>query len=64
MENNFISLYQQTCFYVDLSAKQYGVCINVKDIDRKHEIMENFYNDEANKRTREAWKNEWKEGVT
>ena len=42
MENNFISLYQQTCFYVDLSAKQYGVCINVKDIDRKHEYTEMF----------------------
>lgn len=63
MENIFISLYQQTCFYVNLSTKQYGVCINIEDIDRKNEIMENFYNDEANKRTIEAWKNEWKEGV-
>lgn len=56
MEKNFISQYQSTCFYVNSSAKQYGVCINIKDIDRADEIMKYFYNDEMNKRSIEAWK--------
>lgn len=61
MEKNFISQYQSTGFYVNIPAKQYGVCINIEDIDRKDEILEHFYNDEGTKRTIEAWKKEWKE---
>lgn len=62
MEKNFISEFQKTYFYVDLKQKQYGVCINIKDIDKKDEIMNYFYNDEKNKKSIETWKNEWKVG--
>ena len=63
MERNFISEFQETCFYVNLIQKEYGVCINIKDIDKKNEIMDYFYKDEKNKKSIEAWKNEWKVGI-
>lgn len=63
MEKNFISEYQATSFYVNLPAKQYGVCINIKDIDKADEIMSYFYNDEMNKRSIDAWKKEWQTEV-
>ena len=63
MEKNFISEYQATCFYVNLPAKQYGVCINIKDIDKTDEIMRYFYNNEMNKRSIEEWKKEWQTEV-
>lgn len=63
MEKNFVSEYQSTCFYVNLTARQYGVCINIKDIDKREEIMNWFYNDEMNKRSIEEWKKEWKTEV-
>jgi len=59
MEKNFISQYQPTSFYVNIQSKQYGVCINIKDIDKKEEIMDYFYNNEINKRSIEAWEQEW-----
>lgn len=61
MEKNFISRYQPTCFYVNLEAKQYGVCVNIKDIDEAEEIIKQCL--EQNKRSIEAWKELWKEGV-
>ena len=61
MEKNFISKHQATCFYVNLQAKQYGVCINIKDIGKADKIIEEFL--EENKKTIEAWKRRWKEGV-
>ena len=61
MEKNFISQYQATCFYVNLPAKQYGVCVNIKDIDKADEIIREFLED--NKECIEAWKRQWKEGV-
>lgn len=61
MEQNFISQYQATGFYVNLESHTYGVCINIKDIDRKNEIIQQIL--EKNKESIEAWKNEWKEGV-
>lgn len=61
MEKNFISQYQATGFYVNLPSKQYGVCINIKDIDRKDEIIQHIL--EENKESIEAWKKEWREGV-
>lgn len=66
MEKNYISEYAETYFYIDLEDKTYGVCINIKDIDRKDEIMNYFYNNEKMKRQIEAWKREWQqeEGVT
>lgn len=63
MEKNYISKYQPTGFYVNLPAKQYGVCINIQDINRADEIMRDIYNDEKTKKTIEAWKKEWREGV-
>ena len=64
MQKDFISEVQETCFYVSITEKQYGVIINIKDIDKIDEIMDHFYNDERNKRSIEAWKREWKEGVS
>lgn len=61
MEKNFISQYQATCFYVNLPAKQYGVCINIKDLDKAEEIINYFK--ETRKEQIEAWKKEWKAGV-
>lgn len=61
MERNFISQYQTTGFYVNLESHTYGVCINIKDIDRKDEIIQQLL--EQNKQSIEAWKNEWEEGV-
>lgn len=61
MEKNFVSQYQATCFYVNLPSKQYGVCINIKDINNAEEIIRKFL--EENKQSIEAWKREWKEGV-
>lgn len=59
MEKNFISQYQATCFYINIQAKQYGVCINIKDIDKADEIIEHFLT--SRKENIEAWKQEWKE---
>lgn len=61
MERNFISPYQATCFYVNIEAKQYGVCVNIKDIDKAEEIIKECL--EENKASIEAWKKEWKVGV-
>ncbi len=61
MEKNFISLYQATGFYVNLPSKQYGVCINMKDIDRAEEIIKECL--EENKESIIVWKKEWKEGA-
>lgn len=63
MRKDFISEVQETCFYVSIPGKQYGVIINIKDIDKLDEIMDYFYNDERNKKSIEAWKREWEEGV-
>lgn len=61
MERNFISQYQATGFYVNLESHTYGVCINIKDIDRKDEIIQQIL--EKNKESIKAWKREWEEGV-
>ena len=58
MENNFISEWQQTCFYVNLESKIYGVCINIKDIDKSEELIKEIL--ESNKDSIQAWKKEWK----
>lgn len=59
MEKNYITEYQETCFYVSMPDKQYGVYINIKDIDKADEIIKGIYNDEKTKRTIEALKKEW-----
>lgn len=61
MEQNFISQWQATGFYVNLESRTYGVCINIKDIDRKDEIIQQIL--EENKESIEAWKKQWEEGV-
>lgn len=59
MEKNFILEYQPTSFYLNIPSKQYGVCINIKDIDRKEEIINYFR--KTKKEQIEAWKNLWQE---
>lgn len=61
MEKNFISEYQPTCFYVNMPARQYGVCVNIKDIDKAEEIIKECL--KQNEASIEAWKQEWKVGV-
>jgi len=63
MEKNYISETQGTYFYVDIVEKEYGVIININDINRVDEIIKHFYNDERNKQSIGAWKQIWKEGV-
>lgn len=54
MEKNKISKIMPTCFYVNIEAKQYGVIINIKDIERAEEIIQYF------KTTRKEQINAWK----
>ncbi len=61
MEKNYISEYIETCFYIDHANKKYGVCINVKDLDRAEEIKRYFK--ETEKERIKAWQHLWKEGV-
>jgi len=61
MEKNYISKHQSTCFYIIFDEKKYGVCINIKDIDRAEEIIKNIIKE--NKKCIEALKKEWKEEV-
>lgn len=46
---------------MNLESRTYGVCINIKDIDRKDEIIQQIL--EENKESIEAWKKQWEEGV-
>lgn len=57
MEVNFISEWQATGFYVNLESKTYGVCINIKDVDRAQEIIEYFK--KTRKQQIDVWKQEW-----
>lgn len=61
MEKNYISEYESTHFYISLVNKTYGVCINIKDIDKTEEIIQHFKEDR--KEQIESWKRNWKEGV-
>lgn len=61
MEKNYISEYEQTHFYVNIVKKLYGVCINIKDLAKKDEIIQHFKI--SRKEQIEAWKTEWKGGV-
>lgn len=61
MEENFISNWQSTGFYLNLETKTYGVCINIDDIDKADEIIDYFR--KTRKQQIETWKQEWKEGV-
>ena len=57
MEKNFISEWQQTRFYLNLESRTYGVCINIKDIDRADEIINQFK--QERKLQIESWKKDW-----
>lgn len=61
MEKNFISQWQATEFYVNLESHTYGVCINIKDIDRADEIIQQVMTER--KEQIESWIKHWKEGV-
>jgi len=57
MEKNFIGVSRKTCFYVDLVNKNYGACINIKEVDKSEELIKEIL--ESNKNTIQAWKKEW-----
>lgn len=57
MENNFISATMNTGFYVNLENKTYGVCVNIKDIDKSEELIKEII--ESNKDSIQAWLKEW-----
>lgn len=63
MEKNYISEIEDTHFFVKIASKIYGVCINIKDLDRAEEIINYFK--ETRKEQIKAWKKEWQqeEGV-
>lgn len=55
-EYNYISKIEQTHFYMTFASKplKYGVCINIKDLDKSKEIIEKFKIEE--KPRLEAWR--------
>lgn len=59
MQKDFISQYQPTGFFVNLESHIYGVCINIKDIDRADEITERILAER--KEQIDSWKQEWAE---
>lgn len=63
MEKNYISEIEDTHFFIKITKKIYGVCINRRDLDRAEEIIDYFKN--TRKEQIEAWKREWQqeEGV-
>ena len=63
MEKNYISEIEDTHFFIKITRNTYGVCINIKDLDRAEEIINYFKT--TRKEQIEAWKREWqqKEGV-
>ena len=63
MEKNYISEIEDTHFFIKITKKFYGVCINIRDLDRAEEIIDYFKN--TRKEQIEAWKREWQqeEGV-
>ena len=63
MEKNYISEIEDTHFFIKITRKTYGVCINIKDLDRAEEIINYFK--ETRKEQIEAWQKEWQqeEGV-
>lgn len=61
MEKNYISEYKQTHFYVNITKKIYGVCINIKDLEKKEEIINHFLT--TRKEQINSWLQSWKVGV-
>lgn len=59
MEKNYISTIEETHFYINMDEKRYGVCINIKDIQKQKEIFEHFYNNNETIETINAWKKTW-----
>lgn len=56
MEKNYISEIEDTHFFIKITKKIYGVCINIRDLDRAEEIIDYFKN--TRKEQIEAWKRE------
>ena len=44
MEKNYISEIEDTHFFIKITKKIYGVCINIRDLDRAEEIIDYFKN--------------------
>lgn len=59
MEENYISKYEKTHFYVNIVNRIYGVCINIDDTDKAEQIIAYFKKDR--KKQIEAWKKEWEQ---
>ena len=55
-EYNYISRHEDTHFYMSIATKpiKYGVCINIKDIDKMDHIIKEFMKSE--KPRLEAWR--------
>ena len=62
MEKNSISKTMKMCFYVNIGAKEYGVIINIKDIEEAEEIIQHFKT--TRKEQIENWKQEWSGAIT
>lgn len=61
MKKNQISAIMQTCFYVNIEAKQYGVIININDVERAEEIIQYFRT--TRREQIDAWQKEWSGGA-
>lgn len=61
MEENYISKYECTHWYLNLIKKTYGVCINIRDLNKANDIIKHFRDDRQEQIN--AWKQEWKEGA-
>lgn len=59
MEKNYISEIEDTHFFINIASKIYGVCINIKDLNRAEEIINYFK--KTRKEQVEAWKKEWQQ---
>lgn len=61
MEKNYINWQGNSCYYVDLINKEYGVRISVKDTPKANEIIKSFRN--KRKQQINYLKQEWAGGV-
>ena len=61
MEKNYINCKEDTCLYIDLDNKTYGVRVSEKDSNKSKEVILEVL--KSNQDTINAWKRYWKEGV-
>ena len=61
MEKNYINYLGNTCFYVDLESKEYGVLVSKEDTPKANEIIRKAL--DKYKNIINAWLIEWYGGV-